>query len=126
MDSRCYEDSSYFPEQAERIQELISDYSEIDNESNEFNILKTNSWEIDVDRSISKPAVRLKAHLNTMCKVFVIDHLTAVWRRSYLISTISNGGQEQMERVFGHATNLFLVQGANQERVVLGKTKQMD
>ena len=71
----CYEDSDYFPEsKLERIQELISDDGEIDDESNEFNILKTNSWEIDVDRSISKPAVRLKAQLNTVSKVFVIDH----------------------------------------------------
>ena len=71
----CYEDSDSFPEsKLERIQELIRDYRKINDTSDEVNILKTNSWEVDVDRSQSKPAVRLKAQLNTVSKVFVIDH----------------------------------------------------
>ena len=58
----------------ERIEGLIQDSSEVNDPSNELNILSTNNWEVDLDGSESNPAVRLRARLNTVSKIFVIDH----------------------------------------------------
>ena len=73
LDRYCQSDD--FPEsKLERIKVLLQEYGEINDAFDEVNILSTNRWVIDVDRSQSKPAVRLRARLNTISKVFVLDH----------------------------------------------------